>query len=86
MSYNATAFKFDADGNSAGIEAVELNEDGVVIRACGHLIPGLTGKPAFEQAWRKGFFSFVADVKIVADNAEGYKNALSGLQLPPAYN
>ena len=35
MAYNATAYKFEGD-KLASTEAVELDDDGTVIRACGH--------------------------------------------------
>lgn len=84
MSYNATAYKMNAEGKVASVEAVEVDDDGVVVRACG-LWSHLSGTTAFDAAWRSGFFSFVTDVRIVRDGAEGYRNRIRGLSLPPAY-
>jgi hypothetical protein len=84
MAYNATAYKLEGD-KVASVEAVEV-VDGTVVRACGHQIPGLSGTPAFEAAWRRGFFSWVTGVEVVLDGATGYRNRLAGLALPPAYS
>lgn len=84
MSYNATAYKLDATGEVVSVQAVELNEDGVVVRAAGHWTHNV-GTPAFEAEWRSGFFSAVADVRIVRDGGRGYRERLARLALPASY-
>lgn len=82
--YNATATKLAADGRIVSREAVELDAEGRVLRACG-LWSHLNGTPEYEAAWRSAQFSMVAEIVIEQDGAKGYRDALGGLGLPPAY-
>jgi hypothetical protein len=83
MAYNATAYKFEGD-KLASTEAVELDDDGTVIRACGHWC-ALNGTKAYEAIWISGWHSWVDRVHVVRDGADGYRNAIGSLALPPAY-
>lgn len=65
MAYNATALKFRGDGSLFSREAVEVDSDGTVVRACG-LWSHSNGTPQFEETWRAAQFSMVASITIVA--------------------
>ena len=82
--YNATAYKMNAEGKTVSVEAVEVDEAGRVVRACGLWSP-FNGTDRFDDIWRSAQFSFVSDICIVKDGARAYRNRLSGLSLPPAY-
>lgn len=71
MSYNATAYKLDAEGKTVSVQAVEVNENGLVVRAAGYWSHRL-GTEAYDADWRSGFFSMVKDVRIEMDGARGY--------------
>ena len=78
MTYNATAYKKRDDGSVFSVEAVEVNADGQVIRACGFW-SHLNGTDRFEEAWEAAQFSEVADIHIDRDGAEGYRQRIAGI-------
>lgn len=78
VSYNATAFKKRDDGSVFAVEAVEVDGEGRVVRACGFWSP-LNGQPEFEEAWEDAQFSEVTEIHIEQDGAEGYRQAISRL-------
>ena len=78
MSYNATAYKRRKDGTVFSVEAVEVNDDGQVIRACGFW-SHLNGTVEFEPAWESAQFSEVDSIHIDRDGAEGYRNGIRNL-------
>lgn len=78
--YNATAVKKREDGSVFSVEAVEIDADGRVIRACGFWSP-YNGTERFEQIWEDAQFSEVKDIHIEHDGAEGYRQAISRLVL-----
>lgn len=80
MSYNATAYKKREDGTVFSVEAVEVDDEGRVIRACGFW-SHLNGTTEFEQAWEDAQFSEVDSIHIEKDGAEGYRNGLRRLVL-----
>ena len=84
MAYNATAYKLDENGKVFSVEAVEVDADGSVIRACG-LWSHENGTKQYEQTWRNAQFSMVKRIHIERDGAEGYRNRLRRLALPPSY-
>jgi hypothetical protein len=85
MSYNATAYKINSNGKLFSREAVEIDDEGRVVRACG-MWSHTSGKPEFEAEWRGAAqFSMVAEIRIDRDGAAGYRSALRDLALPPAY-
>lgn len=85
MSYNATAYAFAGD-HLVSTEAVEVDDAGHVVRACGHWCH-LNGKPEYDAYWRSAKLGFLGTdrVQVVKDGANGYRNQLRGLALPPAY-
>lgn len=85
MSYNATAYAYEGD-RLVSTEAVELDPEGRVIRGCGHW-SAHNGTPEYEAIWRSGKIGFLGidRIEVVKDGAAGYRNAISGLALPPTY-
>lgn len=80
MAYNATAYKKREDGSTFSVEAVEVDAEGRVVRACGFW-SHLSGTPEFEAVWEGAQFSEVADIHIDTDGAEGYRKTISRLVL-----
>ena len=78
MAYNATATKTRTDGSVFSVEAVEVNGEGQVIRACG-LWSHLSGTPEFNEVWENAQFSEVFDIHIEVDDAAGYRAHLASL-------
>jgi hypothetical protein len=83
MSYNATAYKKREDGSVFSVEAVEIDGDGRVIRACGLWSPW-NGTERFEEIWEAAQFNEVAEIHIEQDGAAGYRNRISALGMVPA--
>lgn len=84
MTYNATAYKLDTNGEVVSVQAVEVDSDGLVIRAGGYWSHKI-GTAAYDADWRRSQFSNVAEIRVELDGAAGYKAKLRGLALPPAY-
>jgi hypothetical protein len=84
MGYNATAYKLDVDGKVVSTQAVEVNADGLVVRAGGYWSHTI-GTAAYDADWRRSQFSMVDSIRVELDGAAGYRNRLAGLMLPPAY-
>lgn len=63
MNYNATAYKMDSEGRTISVQAVEVNENGLVVRAAGYWSHRV-GTEAYDADWRGTFFSNVAEVRI----------------------
>jgi hypothetical protein len=80
----ATAYKLNAEGDVVSVQAVELDDDGKVIRAGGYWTHTI-GTAAYDADWRRSQMSMVAEIRIDRDGGEGYRNRLAGLMLPPAY-
>jgi hypothetical protein len=78
MAYNATAYKKREDGSVFSVEAVEIDDDGRVLRACGLWSP-FNGTDRYEAIWESAQFPEVADIHIEKDGAEGYRKHLSRL-------
>lgn len=78
MTYNATAYKKRADGTVFSVEAVEVDADGRVIRACGLWSP-YNGTDRYEAIWEESQFSEVVDIHIEHDGGAGYRNRLASL-------
>ncbi len=76
--YNATAWKRRANGSLFSVEKVEVDGDGRVIRASGHLSP-LDGTPEFERMWEDSQFSEVDLIHIEEDGTRGYREQLKRL-------
>jgi hypothetical protein len=78
--YNATAVKKREDGSVFSVEAVEVNAEGRVLRACGLWSP-FNGTDRYEEIWEAAQFSEVHEIHIEHDGAEGYRQAISRLVL-----
>jgi len=78
MSYNATAYKKREDGTVFSVEAVEIDSEGRVVRACGLWSP-FNGTDRYEEIWEGAQFSEVAEIHIERDGAEGYRRQIAGL-------
>lgn len=84
MGYNATARKYEGD-RLVSTEAVEVDGEGLVIRACGHW-SSANGTPEFDARWRASQIGSVDRIVIDQDGGRGYRDAIRTLALPPAYD
>ena len=84
MTYNATVYRADADGNHVSVFAAEATPAGVLLRSNAVQCTGLEGSEAYDGYVRTVAFAGHV-LRVHVDGAEGYRSALRGLALPPSY-
>jgi hypothetical protein len=72
--YNATAYTLKDDGSILSTSIVELDDNGLVIRAAGYWTHSI-GTEAYDADWRRTRMG--REVRIERDGGAGYKNRLS---------
>jgi hypothetical protein len=83
MTYNATVYRY-RDGAYYSTFVAEVGAGGVLLRSNAVQCTGREGSAEYD-AYVRGV-AFAGDVLcVVADGGEGYRAALRGVALPPAY-
>jgi hypothetical protein len=77
MSYNATVYRSDADGNHVSTFAAEVTPAGVLLRSNAVQCTGLEGDERYDAYVRRVAFGGHT-LRVETDGCAGYKRQLSG--------
>jgi hypothetical protein len=82
--YNATVYRYDTNGKHVSTFTAQATPAGVLLRSNAVQCTGLEGSEAYDAYVRRNAFAGYA-LRVELDGCAGYRNALRGLALPPAY-
>jgi hypothetical protein len=81
ISYNATVYRLDEQGNEVGVFVAEVDREGRMLRSNWLQFTGLEGTPRYDAYLRRNGEQF----RVERDDCAGYRRRLAGLMLPPAF-
>jgi hypothetical protein len=84
MTYNATVYRSDADGNHVSTFTAEATPAGVLLRSNAVQCTGLEGDERYDAYVRAVAFAGHT-LRVEIDGCAGYRAAVSGMALPYTY-
>ena len=84
MTYNATVYRYDAEGNEVSVFAADATWDGVMLRSNAVQCTGLEGTEAYDAYVRRYAFEGYT-LMVTQDDGEGYRRRISRLGIPATY-